>query len=264
MIRYIRFIYDGAVCYGKLRDNTVSLLSADFLDPRAGETGVNLPLSAVRLLSPVAPPNILCIGLNYRSHAQEAREVPPDHPLIFLKTTTAVLDPDAPVVLPLMAPEHVDYEAELCIVIGKRAKNISPEEAPGYIFGYTAANDVSARDCQLEEDSQWARGKSFDTFCPAGPAVVSGIDPLHLGIRTRLNGKVMQDSSTENMIFNVYELVSYCSHAMTLLPGTMILSGTPEGVGFTRVPPVFLREGDIIEIELDCIGILRNPIIRET
>lgn len=263
MRQYVRFMWKDEVCFGKVEKDSVRLLTGDFLCEDSKETDTVLPLAQVKLLAPVAPKNVLCIGLNYKSHAEESEMVLPDHPLIFIKTTTAVTGPEMPIVLPAMAPEEVDYEAELVIVIGKRAKNVPVEEAFDYIFGYTCGNDVSARDCQLREDSQWARGKSFDTFCPIGPMVVTGIDPLHLPIRTRLNGKVMQESNTENMIFNVPELVSFCSRAMTLEPGTIILSGTPEGVGFTRVPPVFLREGDTVEVEIGEVGTLKNPVVKE-
>ena len=234
------------------------------MDAGCTETQVCVPLSHVQLLPPVDPPNVLCIGLNYKSHAEESEMEIPDHPLIFLKTTTAVTGPEMPILLPAMAPQEVDYEGELAIVIGKRAKNVSVEDAYDYIFGYTIANDVSARNCQLREDSQWARGKSFDTFCPIGPAITTDIDPLHLSLKTRVNGQVLQEGNTENMIFNVPALVSFCSHAMTLLPGTVILSGTPEGVGFKRVPPVFLKEQDLVEIEIEGLGVLRNPVAVET
>ena len=263
MSKYIRFIYQDTISFGRLSGQIVHILNGNFMDPESTETGICVPLSSVQLLSPLDPPNVLCIGLNYRSHAEESKMEVPDHPLIFLKTTTAVTGPGAPVLLPEMAPDEVDYEAELVIVIGKRAKNVSPEDAYDYIFGYTIGNDVSARDCQLRQDSQWARGKTFDTFCPLGPAVTTDIDPLNLAVRTRLNGELLQDGNTENMIFSVPELVSYCSRCMTLEPGTVILTGTPDGVGFKRIPPVFLREGDIVEIEIEGLGILQNPVRKE-
>ena len=263
MKKFVRFLYEDKVCYGELNGEMIHLLSGNFLEPDCTEVQVCVPLSHVQLLSPVDPPNVLCIGLNYKSHAEESEMELPDHPLIFLKTTTAVTGPEMPILLPRMAPEEVDYEGELAIVIGKSAKNVSAEDACDYIFGYTIANDVSARDCQLRQDSQWARGKSFDTFCPIGPFVTTDVDPLHLSIKTKVNGQILQDGNTENMIFNVPELVSFCSHAMTLLPGTVILSGTPEGVGFTRVPPVFLKENDLVEIEIENLGVLRNTVSLE-
>ena len=260
MSKFVRFMYENSLCYGRQNGGIIHLLSGSFLDPSSEETGVCIPLSGVGLLTPVVPPNVLCIGLNYRSHAEESEMELPDHPLIFLKPTTAVTGPGADIFLPKMAPSEVDYEGELVIVIGKRAKDVSIEEAKDYIFGYSIGNDVSARDCQLREDSQWARGKSFDSFCPIGPCIETEVDPENLGIRTKLNGEIMQESTTENMIFSVPELVSFCSRCMTLEPGTVILSGTPEGVGFKRVPPVFLQPEDLIEIEIEGIGVLKNSV----
>jgi 2-keto-4-pentenoate hydratase/2-oxohepta-3-ene-1,7-dioic acid hydratase in catechol pathway len=162
-----------------------------------------------------------------------------------------------------MAPGEVDYEAELVIIIGKRAHNVAEECALDYVLGYTCGNDVSARDCQLRLDAQWARGKSFDTFAPLGPCIETDLDPDSCGIRSRLNGQVMQDANTDDMIFNTSQLVSYLSRCMTLLPGTAIMTGTPSGVGFARQPAVYLRAGDLIEIEVDGIGTLANPVRRE-
>ena len=263
MEKYVRFLQNDAVLFGKIKGDEILELSGNFLDPSAKETGRHFPLSGAKLLSPVAPPNVICIGLNYKSHAEESEMALPDHPLIFLKTTTAVTGPESPIVLPKMAPENTDYEGELVIVVGKRAKNVEIEDAYDYIFGYTIANDVSARDCQLHEDSQWARGKSFDTYCPLGPWCVTGIDPLKLSVKTRLNGKLMQDGNTKDMIFNVSALLSFASKCMTLEPGTVILTGTPEGVGFTRIPPVYLRAGDKVEIEIENIGTLVNFVEKE-
>jgi 2-keto-4-pentenoate hydratase/2-oxohepta-3-ene-1,7-dioic acid hydratase in catechol pathway len=158
----------------------------------------------------------------------------------------------------------VDYEAELAVVIGKTARHVSEQDALDYVFGYTCANDVSQRLCQKTLDRQWARGKSFDTFCPLGPWIETGIsDPQTLGIRSRLNGETMQDSNTGRLIFDVRKLVSYISDAMTLLPGTLILTGTPDGVGDAREPAVYLRDGDTIEVEIDGIGTLSNPVVAE-
>ena len=180
-----------------------------------------------------------------------------------LKTTTALTDPEMNIFLPQIAPDCVDYEGELVIIIGKTAKNVSIEEADEYIFGYTAGNDVSARDIQTRIDTQWCRGKSYDTFCPLGPAAVTGIDGDRLNIRTRLNGEIMQDSNTENLIFSVRYLVSFISRNMTLLPGTVIMTGTPSGVGFKRNPPIYLKPGDVVEIEIENIGVLRNTVAPE-
>ncbi|MFW6238174.1 MAG: fumarylacetoacetate hydrolase family protein, partial [Halanaerobiales bacterium] len=183
--------------------------------------------------------------------------------VVFLKATTSLVGPEEKIVLPDLAPEMVDYEAELAVVIGREARNIEKEEVDDYIFGFTCANDVSARDCQHELDVQWARAKSFDTFCPLGPHIETELDPGDLEIRSRLQGEVMQDSRTSDMIFSVPELVSYLSWNFTLLPGTVILTGTPEGVGFAREPQVFLRPGNEIEIEIEGIGILSNEVNNE-
>ncbi|NLT73267.1 MAG: fumarylacetoacetate hydrolase family protein [Chloroflexi bacterium] len=262
MARVARFSCDKGVLYGVLRGDAVHIIEGDLLGTWH-ESDTVLPLSSVRLLAPVAPPNVVAIGLNYRKHAEESQMALPDRPVIFFKTTTAVCGPEDPIVLPRMAPAEVDYECELTIVIGKRAKNVSPERALDFVLGYTCGNDVSARDCQLREDTQWARGKSFDTFAPIGPWIETDLDPDHLHVVTRLNGEVMQDSSTSDLIFPCRELIAYLSRAMTLLPGTIIMTGTPSGVGFARKPPVFLRPGDRVEIEIEGIGTLGNPVVAE-
>ena len=183
--------------------------------------------------------------------------------MIFIKATTSLAGPTDDIILPAIAPSEVDYEGELAIVIGRKAKNVPEDDAMDYVFGYTIANDISARDCQMKIDGQWARGKSFDTFCPMGPVVVQGVNGDDLAIQTRLNGKVMQQSRTSRLIFDIRKLVSFCSHNMTLLPGTVILTGTPEGVGFSRVPPVYLAPGDVVEIEIEGIGTLANRVVSE-
>ncbi len=223
-------------------------------------SGSVVPLSKVRLLAPVAPPNIIAFGLNYRGHAQEAGIALPTLPLLFLKATTSTCGPGHPILLPKMAPDEVDYECELVIVIGKPAHDVPVERALDYVLGYTCGNDVSARDCQLRIDGQWARGKSFDTFCPLGPWIETDLDPDNVRISTRLNGQVMQESNTSDLIFSCRELISFASRAMTLLPGTILMTGTPSGVGFARKPPVFLKVGDVVEIEIEGIGTLTNPV----
>lgn len=263
MERFVRYEYGGAVRYGVWDGDHIDALDGDFLSGCARGTGERLALADVRLLAPVVPPNVIAIGLNYKRHALETKHHFPERAVIFLKATTSVVGPGDAIRLPAIAPDEVDYEAELAIVIGKRAKNLSEADALSAVFGYTCANDVSARDCQTRLDTQWARGKSFDTFCPLGPCVATGLDGDALPISSRLNGAVMQESNTSDMIFGVRQIVSFCSRNMTLLPGTVILTGTPEGVGFTRKPPVFLREGDVIEVEIDGIGTLRNPVERE-
>jgi 2-keto-4-pentenoate hydratase/2-oxohepta-3-ene-1,7-dioic acid hydratase in catechol pathway len=219
------------------------------------------------ILPPVDPCNILALGLNYRQHADETSVSYPEIPILFLKATTSVIGHLSPILLPQAGPANVDYEAELAVIIGKKVKNMSRSEAMGAILGYTCANDVSARDWQIEKQKkQWARGKSFDTFCPLGPYLVTRDeipDPQNLRIRTVLNDKTVQDSNTYDMIFDVPAIISDLSKSMTLLPGTVILTGTPEGVGFTRQPPIYLHDGDIVTIEIESIGKLINPVKRE-
>lgn len=222
-----------------------------------------------KMLAPVAAPNILALGLNYRSHADETNISYPEIPILFLKSTNSLVGPGSPILIPKAGPEHVDYEGELAVVIGKEVKNIGVEEAWDAILGYTCSNDVSARDWQFEKQKgQWARGKSFDSFCPLGPWLVTKEDipdPDRLGIRTVLNGEtILQDSNTSYMIFDVPSIVSHLSRSMTLYPGTVILTGTPDGVGFTRKPPIFLKDGDTITISIEKIGELSNPVKIET
>lgn len=224
-------------------------------------------VSMEKLLAPVVPPTILCIGLNYRQHAEETGAKIPEHPVLFIKAANALNNPDDPIVIPNIAPGQVDYECELAVVIGKTAKNVPRSEALDYVLGYTCANDVSARRWQKEGGAkQWCRGKSFDTFCPLGPCVVTPDDipnPNNLKITTTLNGETMQDSTTSDMIFDVPTLISFLSEGTTLLPGTVILTGTPQGVGFARTPPIFLKGGDQVTIDIEGIGALSNPVQEE-
>ena len=215
-----------------------------------------------RYLPPVNPPNILAIGLNYIEHSKETKQKLPTEPLMFIKANTTVIGHGDNIVLPHVAPNGVDYEAELCVIIGKTARNVSEDDALSYVFGYTCGNDVSDRDVQFS-DGQWARGKSFDTFAPLGPYIETDYDTSSRRVISRLNGEVMQDGITSDMVFPVPKLVSYLSHCMTLLPGTVIMTGTPSGVGYTRTPPVYLKSGDISEIEVEGLGILRNKIVAE-
>lgn len=218
-------------------------------------------------LPPVDPPNVIALGMNYGKHADETGFRGPDRPVVFLKATSSIIGHEKPIILPAAGPDEVDYEAELAVIIGKRAKNVSPAEALQYVWGYACANDVSARDWQWHrQNDQWARGKSFDTFCPMGPCLVTKDEMENagnLGIRTILNGEIMQDSNTADMLFDIPAIISDISSSLTLLPGTVILTGTPEGVGFTRTPPVFLHEGDRVTIAIDGIGELTNPVVRE-
>lgn len=224
-------------------------------------------VSVQKLLAPVEPRTILCIGLNYRQHAEETGAKLPEHPVLFIKAANALNNPGDPIVIPKVAPGQVDYECELAVVIGKTAKNVSRDEALGYVLGYTCANDVSARRWQKEGGGkQWCRGKSFDTFCPLGPCLVTPDDipnPNALKIKTTLNGETMQESTTSDMIFDVPRLISFLSEGTTLLPGTVILTGTPSGVGFARTPPIFLKGGDEVRVEIENIGSLLNPVQEE-
>lgn len=259
-MKIVRYQKHGEIFYGKLESEEIFPIEGDvFGDFRLRSQPIKR--KEVKLLAPVNPPNIIAIGLNYRKHAQESGLAYPEKPVIFLKATSSLIGPEDKIIIPQMAPDEVDYEAELTIVIGKKAKNVEVEEAEDYIFGYTCANDVSARDCQMRLDKQWARGKSFDTFCPLGPWVETELaEPNCCRIISRLNGKIMQDSNTSDLIFNTKELLSYCSKNFTLYPGTVIMTGTPEGVGFPRNPPIFLKPGDTIGIEIEGIGNLINKV----
>ena len=221
-----------------------------------------------KLLAPIQPTAIFCIGLNYRKHAEESNAPIPQQPVLFMKSPGAVQNPGDNIELPQhLKSDEVDYECELAVVIGKRCKNVSKANALDYVLGYTCANDVSARDWQIKRGgSQWCRGKTFDTFAPLGPCLVLKDeipDPNTLRIQTVLNGKTMQDSNTSDMIFDIPTLIEFLSGSTTLLPGTVILTGTPQGVGAAMKPPVFLQPGDKVTIEIEKIGALTNPVVAE-
>ena len=221
-----------------------------------------------KLLAPIEPADFLCIGLNYMKHALEGGMAVPKFPMLFMKSSTAVQNPGDPIVVPRrLRSDKVDYEAELAVVIGKACKNVSRERALDYVLGYTCANDVSARDWQQEwGGGQFCRGKTFDTFAPLGPCLVTRdeiANPNALAIRTTLNGQVMQDASTDDMIFDVPRVIEFLSGSTTLRPGTVILTGTPSGVGFARKPPVWLKAGDTVSVEIEGIGTLTNPVVEE-
>jgi 2-keto-4-pentenoate hydratase/2-oxohepta-3-ene-1,7-dioic acid hydratase in catechol pathway len=212
------------------------------------------------------PEKIICVGLNYADHARESGSQPPAEPVLFNKFPTAILAHEQPIVLPRLSHE-VDYEAELVVVIGMGGRHIPRPRAKQHVAGYCCGNDVSARDWQLRKPGgQWLLGKSFDTFAPLGPVLVTADeipDPGNLRIQLRLNGQVMQDSNTAELIFSVEELVSYVSEVCTLSPGDLIFTGTPSGVGFTRTPAVFLKPGDTVEVEIEKLGVLRNPVVAQ-
>ena len=229
----------------------------------------NAPVKIHRLLAPVLPTAIMCIGLNYRRHAAETGSPIPAYPILFLKNPAAVQDPDKPILLPASQPisTEVDYECELAVVIGKRCKGVNRQRAFDYVLGYSCANDVSARDWQGKwGGGQWCRGKGFDTFAPLGPCLVTPDEisnPNALAIRTILNGETMQNSNTMDMIFDVPTLIEFLSSGTTLLPGTVILTGTPEGIGAARKPQRFLKAGDRITVEIEKIGSLTNTVANE-
>ena len=225
----------------------------------------SVALEEVQLLPPVPDPEkIICIGLNYRDHARETGMEIPKHPVFFAKYRNALAGPYDPIVLPRVS-SRVDYEAELAVVMGKPGRHIPEEHALEYVAGYMALDDVSARDFQ-RRTGQWIQGKTFDTFAPCGPFLVTSeevSDPHALAIRLRLNGQLMQDSSTRELIFTIPQLIAYISDIVTFAPGDIISTGTPPGVGFARKPPVYLKAGDVVEVEVDQVGTLRNPVVAE-
>jgi 2-keto-4-pentenoate hydratase/2-oxohepta-3-ene-1,7-dioic acid hydratase in catechol pathway len=222
-----------------------------------------------QLLAPIAPTQFLCIGLNYRHHAEETKAKIPERPILFIKSVGAVQHPGGPIEIPThLASHEVDYECELAVVIGKSCKNATRANALDFVLGYTGANDVSARDWQIKfGGSQWCRGKTFDTFAPLGPRLVTRDEipnPNALKIATILNGERVQDWSTNDMIFDVPTLIEFLSGSTTLVPGTVILTGTPQGVGMARKPePRWLKPGDTVSIEIEKIGTLTNPVALE-
>ncbi len=222
-----------------------------------------LALDSLELGPPVPDPDkIICLGVNYRAHAEEAGMKPPPVPVFFAKFPNSLTGPTSPIVLPGVST-HIDYEAELAVIIGTRCKSVSEEDALRYVAGYTIMNDVSARDLQMQT-SQWTAGKALDTFAPMGPGIVPSFiitDPQTLTLTTRVNGQELQHDSTANMIFSVAKAIAFLSSLMTLEPGDIIATGTPSGVGFTRQPPIFLHEGDLVEIEIERIGAIRFPVV---
>lgn len=231
-----------------------------------GFTPTGREIRGGRLLAPLEPSAVYAIGLNYRDHAAETGAPVPEYPVVFMKNIRAVIGPDEPIRLPRrLRSDEVDYEAELAVVLARDCRNASRANALSYVAGFTCANDVSARDWQMQRSGrQWCRAKSFDTFCPLGPWVVTPDelpDPLHLGIASSVNGAVMQRSNTAQMIFDVPALLEFLSADTTLPAGSVILTGTPHGVGMARQPPVWLRPGDTVCVEIDSLGTLRNPVV---
>ena len=247
---YLRFEINGKRYYGILEGTTVHEITPNYFT-EFKKTGRKFNISRVKLLAPCEPSKVVALGLNYRSHAEEIKMALPAEPLLFLKPSSSVIGTEEEIVYP-KASSRVDYEGELAVVIKKKTKNVSPDEAEDHILGYTCLNDVTARDLQ-KNDGQWTRAKSFDTFAPLGPWIVDGIDPDKLRIETLVNGRVFQDSNTSDMIFKVRQIVSFVSKIMTLLPQDVITTGTPPGVG-----P--LVRGDKVTVKIQKIGSLTNRV----
>lgn len=247
-------------------DGTAVLLHGTALDPLE-PVGQPLSIAGLRLLAPVAPTCIMGIGMNYRQHALEQGKQPPSRPMMFMKNPACICGPQDEIRIPRVCAdrEQVDFECELAVVIGRAARDVPQEDALSHVLGYTVANDVSARWWQKEAGGgQFCRGKSFDTFCPMGPYLVTPDDipdPQALRLTTTLNGEIMQDSNTGDMIFSVAELIAFLSQGTTLLPGTVILTGTPQGVGFARTPPLWLKDGDVVECRVEGIGAIENRVV---
>ena len=256
----------GKICIAEQTDDETAFELTGDLEKGFSRTGKTI--APKKLLAPIVPVNIFAIGLNYQAHAGETAFDTTSNPVVFMKATSSLNNPYDPIITPeceIKGPE-TDYEAELAVVIGKPATNVPEENAMTHVFGYCCANDVSARRWQKHAGAgQWIRGKSFNTFCPMGPFMVTRDEipePHNLSIKTLLNGKVMQDSNTGDMIFRIPRLISYLSQDTTLLPGTVILTGTPEGVGFVRKPRVFLTDGDVVQVTIDGLGTLENPVVK--
>ncbi len=263
------YTHNGRTRLGQIVDDEIfemawpdSMISAVRRGMTPSRGSVHMPVGEVKLEAPLRPGKIIAIGLNYADHAAETGQKLPEKPLVFAKFPSSVIGNGDPITWRQSVTEQVDWEAELAVVIGKRGKDIPEDKALDYVFGYTCANDVSARDLQLTKDAQWTRGKSLDTFCPLGPWVVTRdevADPHNLKIKSTVSGKVMQDSNTSNLVFNVPYLIAYLSQNFTLEPGDVLVTGTPPGVGAGMKPQVFLKDGDVVTISIEGIGDLTNP-----
>lgn len=246
---------EDAAFHGVLEDGVVDRIEGDiFAEWR--RSGNRVRLTDLRLHAPLTPPNLLCLGKNYRSFPGDDNPANPKQPLLFIKSASSVIGPGEPIVLPEMAPSEVYFEAELAAVIGKKARNVSPQSAYDFVFGYVVANDVGAKDCQ-SADGQWARAKSFDSFCPLGPWIETELDPANCRLAARVNGVPVQESMTSLMVFDVATAISFLSRCMTLQPGTVLCMGSP---GVLAEPRAFLRDGDSVEAEVEGIGTLANPV----
>lgn len=246
---------EAAAFHGVLEDGVVDRIEGDIFG-KWRRSAERLRLTDLRLHAPLTPPNLLCLGKNYRSFPGDDNPAHPKQPLLFIKSTSSVIGPGAPIVLPQMAPSEVYFEAELAVVIGKKARNVPPTSACDFVLGYVVANDVGAKDCQ-SDDGQWARAKSFDSFCPLGPWIETDLDPANCRVASQVNGVAVQESTTSLMIFDVGTTISFLSRCMTLQPGTVICMGSP---GVLAEPRPFLRDGDSVEVEVEGIGTLANTV----
>ncbi len=249
-MKLARFETGGQAKFGRIEGEELIELDGSYFGS-ASPTGRRFALGAVRLLCPTVPTKVVCLGLNYRDHAKEMGKPLPQDPCLFMKPETAVIGPEEMIRCPEMS-RQVDYEAELAIVIGRTLRQASPEDAMKAVLGYTCLNDVTARDLQAK-DGQWTRAKSFDTFCPIGPWITDEVEPDHLDIELRLNGKVRQHSNTTQFVFRTAEMLSFISRVMTLRPGDVVATGTPSGIG-----P--MQPGDVVEVMVQGIGTLRNKV----
>jgi 2-keto-4-pentenoate hydratase/2-oxohepta-3-ene-1,7-dioic acid hydratase in catechol pathway len=249
-MRLVRFRFGDRIATGVVEGDAVRALAGTFFENPV-PSGEEVPLDDVRLLAPILPSKVVCLGKNYAAHAAEFGGEVPEEPLVFLKPSTSVSGPGDPIPL-LPISQRVDYEGEMAVVIGRIARNVRAEEAFRYILGYTCGNDVTLRDLQKKDD-QWARAKGFDGSCPLGPWIQTELDPIDVHLETRVNGEVRQSASTSDMVFGVATIIEFVTEFMTLLPGDVIMTGTPEGVGK-------LEPGDKVEVEIDGIGVLMNPV----
>lgn len=267
-MRWMRFEYEGSVKLGRVEDDRIQPVAAQSMQEiikgeDADPAGDSMPAKEVRILAPLRPGKIVAVGQNYMDHIREQGNEPPGMPVLFPKFPTNVIGPEEEIRWPKSLTQQVDYEAELAVIIGEGGRNLDEEDALKAVFGYTAANDVSARDLQFSEGGQWTRGKAIDTFLPMGPVVVGRDevpDPQALPIACRVNDETLQDSNTKEMVFTVAELVAYVSQTVALEPGDVILTGTPNGVGVFRDPQVFLGPGDRVEVVVGDFGVLANPV----
>lgn len=270
-MKLVTFLHNNRTQLGEIVDDEVYVLSSSDTVRmtemiRRGVTpnrvSQHYPLVQVKLLAPLRPGKIIAIGRNYAEHAKETGNKPPTSPMVFTKMTSSVLDPGEAITWRESITKEVDWEVELAVIIGKKTTRVSEDDALKSVFGYTIANDVSARDLQLRSDGRWTRGKGLDTFCPLGPIILTPEDvpdPQNLNLKTTVNDEVMQDGNTKDMIFSVRYLIHYLSQFFTLEPGDVILTGTPPGVGEGRDPKVYLKDGDIVKCSIEGIGDLVNP-----